>query len=1288
MRIVSGVFRCALLLISLAAPQARAASPLPAGCDTGANVKQDGSEDFTTIQAAVDAFPPQFAVDVCIVVRDTQTYAEQVTVPAVGGVGFEIDYHILGDPSFTSSAPVVSPPAGSTAAFRVLQPFVEIARFGIRATNAMPYGVRGEGTNLRLSSVSVAGGSLIYTAGVTIPGTGDISFSSVTVGDAHGIEFSGSGAISFSSASNASSTRFAVSAVSAFGLVVSDSYLSNGTGSAMNLDSNSANNSVLRSTLTAAGAGAGGAALRINGADSTIVSSCTINSLTIGINLQNGADSNVLYNNDVTAGTAGLAALRVRGSSSNRIERCRILNFAGRGLEIELGCLDTQVLDSRIEGAGTNRAALEIEESAFTTVSRTEITGSSAVFVTGSTDTILNSNRLTGAHGLWLAGGSSGLSMSSNVVTATSFGVLLDRNSSGAIVLSTNSFDGNAYSVLALSQMPGAAVWITSNTLENPVLLEGLTTGATIQNNDILLEGIGVAALEARNSAGIVVERNRLGLLTPTDIVQIAGGFWALRFTNTPNARVAFNDFVAQNPALYQFSFLAFESGSTGAQVRHNVFYSSSVAVDPNAGASPSSATISVSADSQAGFAADYNDYYSGGAPNTALWGGVPCVLPSWTGAGCPAQDAGSFAADPLWAAVGSGSSAPPVPMSKNFRPKSAAGRYNPATQAFDLFDSTTSATIDAGDPGEAVGAETAPNGGRVNLGSYGGTAEASRSLAGAPSAAQIAAVHLSSVTANWGVVPTANGYRLESSLLADFSSVVESSVTAVAALSTLTLTNVAQDATYYFRVGSLNTGGVANHVFIASISINSPPNQVVDLSTLAAGADDRALLRWTAPGNNGSLGTASFYEIRYSSTVAITPANFGQAILWSAARPVGGPAGTIENETITGLAPSVTHYFALKARDAVPNVAQLSNVPAYLTGVDVAPSVVSFSPADGAAGVALSTAVVVRFSKVMSTSSFAVGGFTLRAVLDKDGAAISSTATWTVVFTTQTRTATFTPDLVLGKNVTYEVVIGTAARDPQGVPMASSVTWRFLTPFDRAVSNVVTARGIRFSIPANAFAQDGYLAVSTPAASSAITAANAKLLARDRFKNPANTMEITARTTADVVMQPSVALSAEVPFSDANGDGFVDGLTPVVKVATLSLWTLDEAAQAWTRIPGATVDSAAGVVRTPVPHFSFFGLIGGQNTSLDDAHAFPVPYVPSKQTVRVITFTGLSSSASIKIFTIDGRLVRAIDESDGDGRATWDVRDSSGRDASSGVYLYAITNDSEKAIGKLVIIR
>ncbi len=63
---------------------------------------------------------------------------------------------------------------------------------------------------------------------------------------------------------------------------------------------------------------------------------------------------------------------------------------------------------------------------------------------------------------------------------------------------------------------------------------------------------------------------------------------------------------------------------------------------------------------------------------------------------------------------------------------KSQAGRWDPISESW-AKDDVTSPCIDAGDPNSPIGQEPFPNGGRVNMGAYGGTTEASKSYFGGP---------------------------------------------------------------------------------------------------------------------------------------------------------------------------------------------------------------------------------------------------------------------------------------------------------------------------------------------------------------------------------------------------------------------------------------------------------------------------------------------------------------------------------------------------------------------------
>jgi phosphodiesterase/alkaline phosphatase D-like protein len=83
--------------------------------------------------------------------------------------------------------------------------------------------------------------------------------------------------------------------------------------------------------------------------------------------------------------------------------------------------------------------------------------------------------------------------------------------------------------------------------------------------------------------------------------------------------------------------------------------------------------------------------------------------------------------------------------------------------------------------------------------------------------------------------------------------------------------------------------------------------------------------LTWTTPGDDSLSGTASQFDVRYS-TSAITAANFNNATRWTAT-PTPTAPGTNQSVTVTGLSPSTTYWFAIKTADEVPHWSAISNV-------------------------------------------------------------------------------------------------------------------------------------------------------------------------------------------------------------------------------------------------------------------------------------------------------------------------------------------------------------------------
>jgi parallel beta-helix repeat protein/predicted outer membrane repeat protein len=107
------------------------------------------------------------------------------------------------------------------------------------------------------------------------------------------------------------------------------------------------------------------------------------------------------------------------------------------------------------------------------------------------------------------------------------------------------------------------------------------------------------------------------------------------------------------------------------------------------------------------------------------------CCIQGWTGnlPEDPNFGPGNIGVDPCFAEPGYWVSNDEW-MDGDYHLKSQAGRWNPDIHSWEQ-DDVTSLCIDAGDPNSSIGLESFPNGGRVNMGAYGGTEEASKSYFG-----------------------------------------------------------------------------------------------------------------------------------------------------------------------------------------------------------------------------------------------------------------------------------------------------------------------------------------------------------------------------------------------------------------------------------------------------------------------------------------------------------------------------------------------------------------------------
>ncbi len=125
-------------------------------------------------------------------------------------------------------------------------------------------------------------------------------------------------------------------------------------------------------------------------------------------------------------------------------------------------------------------------------------------------------------------------------------------------------------------------------------------------------------------------------------------------------------------------------------------------------------------------------------------------------------------------------------------------------------------------------------------------------------------------------------------------------------------------------QLNGLNvSGGRLNAFMLIADPDTIPPGQIIDLAVTQV-ASNWVDLAWTATGDDGDEGTASRYDLRYS-TSPIDETN------WDSATQVAGEpnpqvAGSAESMRVSGLVHDTTYYFAIVARDEYGTPGPLSN--------------------------------------------------------------------------------------------------------------------------------------------------------------------------------------------------------------------------------------------------------------------------------------------------------------------------------------------------------------------------
>jgi hypothetical protein len=123
--------------------------------------------------------------------------------------------------------------------------------------------------------------------------------------------------------------------------------------------------------------------------------------------------------------------------------------------------------------------------------------------------------------------------------------------------------------------------------------------------------------------------------------------------------------------------------------------------------------------------------------------------------------------------------------------------------------------------------------------------------------------------------------------------------------------------------------GYVGAYSAASLVGDTTPPAAAGNLATSQVGGNS-VMLTWTAPGDDGSSGTAAAYDIRWSAS-PIDASNFAAATPFT---PVPDPVtgGLSQSYVALGLLPTTQYWFALKTRDEANNWSAISNVATATT--------------------------------------------------------------------------------------------------------------------------------------------------------------------------------------------------------------------------------------------------------------------------------------------------------------------------------------------------------------------
>jgi hypothetical protein len=298
---------------------------------------------------------------------------------------------------------------------------------------------------------------------------------------------------------------------------------------------------------------------------------------------------------------------------------------------------------------------------------------------------------------------------------------------------------------------------------------------------------------------------------------------------------------------------------------------------------------------------------------------------------------------------------------------------------------------------------------------------------------------------------------------------------------------------------------------------------------------------------------TATFSEAMDATTISGTTFTLkttvgGTAVTGTVTYDVPSKTATFTPSSSLSSNSGYTATITTGVKDLAGN-AMAANKVFVFTVDNIPPTVLSVSPAPGAAGVLVTSPVNITFSEAMDAATItAAGNITVKTT------ATSTNVTGTVTYNAATNVATFTPTGSLAFGTNYTVTVTTGVKDLAGNAMASPFTPTFTTaaapdttpPTVLSVSPVNAATSVAVTSPVNITFSEAMDAATITAAGNITVKTTATLTpVTGTVTYNAATNVATFTPTGSLAFGTSYTVTVTTGVKDLAGNAMASPFTP-----------------------------------------------------------------------------------------------------------------------------------------------